>query len=504
MTKIIQSQDSTVDRPNIYPIYKYVANGDLTVQQAYLKLANLNDTKRTSSFLFESSVMGDKVDRYSFIGINPLKIIKTGDDETLYAKEHLNVDPITVLENELKNFNQAQLPGLPKFSGGATGYISFDCIKYFEPKTRRPLKDVLQVPEAVLMLCDLVVAFDHVYQRFQIINNIHLNEGDDISSKYEKARQEIDEIEKTLNSNVSSAEINPKQCPIKLNQTFTSNIGQEGYEKHVTTLKKHILKGDIIQAVPSQRVARPTSLHPFNIYRHLRSVNPSPYLFYIDLLDFQIIGASPELLVKSDAKGKVVTHPIAGTIERGQTKEEDEANADILRSSLKDRAEHIMLVDLARNDVNRVCQPTTNKVDRLLTIERFSHVMHLVSEVSGTLREDKTRFDAFRSIFPAGTVSGAPKVRAMELIGELEQEKRGVYAGAVGHWGYDGKTMDTCIALRTMVYKDGTAYLQAGGGIVHDSDPYDEYVETMNKMMANNNTIIEAEKIWAEKVGKIE
>lgn len=269
----------------------------------------------------------------------------------------------------------------------------------------------------------------------------------------------------------------------------------------MSNLKKHILLGDIIQAVPSQRVARPTSLHPFNIYRQLRSVNPSPYLFYVDLVDFQIIGASPELLVQADAKGRVVTHPIAGTIARGKTNEEDEANAEILRSSLKDRAEHIMLVDLARNDINRVCQPTTNKVDRLLTIERFSHVMHLVSEVSGTLREDKTRFDAFRSIFPAGTVSGAPKVRAMELIAELEKEKRGVYAGAVGHWGYDGKTMDTCIALRTMVYKDGVAYLQAGGGIVFDSDEYDEYIETMNKMKANNNTIVVAEEYWAEKVG---
>lgn len=225
-------------------------------------------------------------------------------------------------------------------------------------------------------------------------------------------------------------------------------------------------------------------------------------MFYIDLIDFEIIGASPELLVKADDKGKVVTHPIAGTVKRGKTNEEDEANAEILRSSLKDRAEHIMLVDLARNDINRICTPESNKVDRLLTIERFSHVMHLVSEVSGTLRSDKTRFDAFRSIFPAGTVSGAPKVKAMELIGMLEKEKRGVYAGAVGHWGYDGQTMDTCIALRTMVYKNGIAYLQAGGGIVFDSDEYDEYLETMNKMKANNQTIIDAEKVWIEKVGQ--
>ncbi|KAK6200196.1 anthranilate synthase component [Scheffersomyces amazonensis] len=496
-----QHDDSEV-QPNLYPIYKYVANDELTIHQAYLRLSKLNEINRSPSFLFESSVKGDTVDRYSFIGINPAKIIKTGDNIKIFSNEFLNVDPITILEKELNNYRQAQLPGLPKFSGGATGYISYDCVKYFEPKTKRPLKDVLELPEAVLMLCDLVIAYDHVYQRFQIINNIHISESTNLESAYLKAVKEIEQVEHLLlDKNVTNEQINPIQPPIKLNQTFTSNIGQAGYESHVSTLKNHILKGDIFQAVPSQRVARPTSLHPFNIYRHLRTVNPSPYLFYVDLIDFQIIGASPELLVQSDNKGRVVTHPIAGTIQRGKTNEEDEANAEILRSSLKDRAEHIMLVDLARNDVNRVCTPESNKVDRLLTIERFSHVMHLVSEVSGTLRKDKTRFDAFRSIFPAGTVSGSPKVRAMQLIGELEKEKRGVYAGAVGHWGYDGKTMDTCIALRTMVYKDGVAYLQAGGGIVFDSDEYDEYIETMNKMKSNNNTIVEAEKVWAERVG---
>lgn len=488
----------------MYPIYKYSSADELNVHQAYLKLARLNDPNRSASFILESAHNGDTVERYTFIGINPKKIIQTGDDPERFG-EYANVDPITVLESELAKYNQAQLPGIPKLSGGAVGYVSYDCVKYFEPKTKKPLKDTLHLPEAVLMMCDLIVAFDNVYQRIQIINNIEIETGvttaEEISLKFKKAEKEIQEVEAILKA-PHSDDINPKQPPIKPNQTFTSNIGQEGYETHVKTLKEHILKGDIIQAVPSQRVARPTSLHPFNIYRHLRTVNPSPYLFYIDLIDFQIIGASPELLVKSDDKGKVVTHPIAGTIQRGKTYEEDEQNAQILRSSLKDRAEHIMLVDLARNDVNRVCEPLSNKVDRLLTIERFSHVMHLVSEVSGTLREDKTRFDAFRSIFPAGTVSGAPKVRAMELIGELEQEKRGVYAGAVGHWSYDGKTMDTCIALRTMVYKEGVAYLQAGGGIVFDSDEYDEYIETMNKMKANNNTIVEAEQIWIEKVGQ--
>lgn len=491
----------TLPKPNLYPIYKYMETEGLTVHLAYLKLADLNNDKRSESFLFESSINGDSVDRYSFIGFKPRKVIKTGDNIDVFGEEYSNVDPLTILEKELSQYNQASVQGLPKLSGGAVGYVSYDCVKYFEPKTKRPLKDVLQVPEAVLMLCDLIVAYDHVFQRFQIINNVRLDGKTDVKTAYDAACEEIRVVEEILKAKKTLDEINPVQKPIKTNQTFTSNIGQDGYEQHVRTLKKHIKLGDIIQAVPSQRVARPTSLHPFNIYRHLRTVNPSPYLFYIDLIDFQVIGASPELLVKCDENKKIITHPIAGTIARGKTKEEDESNAQILRSSLKDRAEHIMLVDLARNDVNRVCTPESNLVDRLLTIQRFSHVMHLISEVSGTLRDDKTRFDAFRSIFPAGTVSGAPKVKAMELIGELEKEKRGVYAGAVGHWGYDGLTMDTCIALRTMVYKQGVAYLQAGGGIVFDSDEYDEYIETMNKMKANINTIVEAEKIWMQKVG---
>lgn len=486
--------------PNLYPIYSLVSNDSITAHIAYLKLTKIGDDNhtKTPSFLFESAKNGDTVDRYSFIGFNPKKIINTGPQ---FQQE---IDPLDLLEKELKQYRQAQLPGIPRLSGGAIGYISYDCIRYFEPKTKRDLKDVLQLPEASMMLFDIVIAFDNVFQRIQIINNISIESTDDfetIASKYELAKTQINEIETEL-LDTSIPIPFPKQGPIVENQTFTSNIGQEGYENHVKTLKKHILKGDIIQAVPSQRVARPTSLHPFNIYRHLRTVNPSPYMFYIDYLDFQIVGASPELLVKSDSKDKVITHPIAGTIRRGKTTEEDDELAKELKSSLKDRAEHVMLVDLARNDINRICNPNSTNVDRLLTVERFSHVMHLTSQVSGVLRDDKTRFDAFRSIFPAGTVSGAPKVRAMELIGELEGEKRGVYAGAVGSWSYDGKTMDTCIALRTMVVKDGIAYLQAGGGIVYDSDPYDEYVETMNKMKANNNTIVEAEQVWVEKLAK--
>ncbi|CAD6622505.1 XXYS1_4_G0004520.mRNA.1.CDS.1 [Saccharomyces cerevisiae] len=486
-----QNDDSSII---MYPVYAYLPSLDLTPHVAYLKLAQLNNPDRKESFLLESAKTNNELDRYSFIGISPRKTIKTG------PTEGVETDPLEILEKEMSTFKVAEnVPGLPKLSGGAIGYISYDCVRYFEPKTRRPLKDVLRLPEAYLMLCDTIIAFDNVFQRFQIIHNINTNETS-LEEGYKAAAQIITDIVSKLTDDSSPIPY-PEQPPIKLNQTFESNVGKEGYENHVSTLKKHIKKGDIIQGVPSQRVARPTSLHPFNIYRHLRSVNPSPYLFYIDCLDFQIIGASPELLCKSDSKNRVITHPIAGTVKRGATTEEDDALADQLRGSLKDRAEHVMLVDLARNDINRICDPLTTSVDKLLTIQKFSHVQHLVSQVSGVLRPEKTRFDAFRSIFPAGTVSGAPKVRAMELIAELEGERRGVYAGAVGHWSYDGKTMDNCIALRTMVYKDGIAYLQAGGGIVYDSDEYDEYVETMNKMMANHSTIVQAEELWADIVG---
>ena len=331
------------------------------------------------------------------------------------------------------------------------------------------MKDVLQVPESVFMLFDTLVCFDRYYGIIKVITYLKVpEEAGEVEPAYTRATQIIEELIGVLNDpNIPL----PEQGPVRLGREYTSNIGQDGYEGHVRRLKKHIVDGDIIQCVPSQRFARPTDLHPFNIYRHLRTVNPSPYLFYIDLGGaFQIVGASPELLVRSEG-GRIITHPIAGTVPRGANPAEDQRLADELRDSIKDRAEHVMLCDLARNDVTRVCLAPETRVDRLMEVERFSHVQHLVSQVSGVLRPDCSRFDAFRSIFPAGTVSGAPKVKAMELIAELEAEKRGVYAGAVGWFGYGSVdpagnesegAMDTCIALRTMVVKDGVAYLQAG------------------------------------------
>lgn len=434
-------------------------------------------------------------------------------------------DPLPLLEEELSQFRVATIPDLilPPLTGGAIGYVGYDCVRYFEPKTARPMKDVLHLPEALFMLFNTIIAFDHFYQVIKVVTYLSVPPSSTpnpstLSSAYNAASATLSATIATL---LSPDIPLPPQPPITPNQEYTSNIGQSGYENHVKTLKRHITRGNIIQAVPSQRFSRPTSLHPFNIYRHLRTVNPSPYLFYIDCGGaFQLVGASPELLVKGE-KGRIVTHPIAGTVKRGTSPEADEALANELRNSLKDRAEHVMLVDLARNDVNRVCDPLSTRVDRLMVVEKFSHVQHLVSQVSGVLRKGKNRFDAFRSIFPAGTVSGAPKVRAMELIAELEGEKRGVYAGAVGYFGYVGVrfggsnkagsdglgvdtemveaegAMDTCIALRTMLVKDGVAYLQAGGGVVFDSDPYEEWVETMNKLGANMQCIASAEERYA-------
>lgn len=330
------------------------------------------------------------------------------------------------------------------------------------------MNDVLKIPESLFQFYDTIIAFDRFYGVIKVVTYLKVPEDTAaIDAEYAKATQVIEDLIRVL----EDPEIPlPEQKPVQLGRESKSNIGRDGYESHVTNLKKHIVAGDIIQAVPSQRFARPTDLHPFNIYRHLRTVNPSPYLFYIDCEDFQIVGASPELLVKAE-EGRIITHPIAGTVKRGKTPEEDERLANELANSLKDRAEHVMLVDLARNDVTRVCDPLETRVDRLMVVERFSHVQHLVSQVSGVLRPGMTRFDAFRSIFPAGTVSGAPKVKAMELIAEFEKEKRGVYAGAVGYFGYNSVmasgeekegAMDTCIALRTMMVKDGVAYLQAG------------------------------------------
>lgn len=472
---------------NCIPIFTSLPADLLTPVIAYLKIAE----KSQYSFLLESIVGGESLARYSFIGSNPFKIIKTG------LGYDITGDPLKPLEAELATYKYVSIPEVPTFTGGAIGFVTYDCVHHFEPKTKRELKEPFQIPEAVFMLCDTILVFDHIYQSVKVVSHVVTtgSEGISLAAIYEKACEKVRQVAAVLQQEHVPL---PPQPPIKLGYQFTSNVGKEGYEGFVTKLKEHIVKGDIIQAVPSQRLSRPTSLHPFNVYRHLRQVNPSPYMFYLQCDDIQLVGASPECLCKVDDR-KVYNHAIAGTVKRGKTDAEDLKLGEELFNSVKDRAEHIMLVDLARNDVNRICKPDTVQVDTLMQIEKFSHVIHMTSQISGELRDDKSRFDAFRSIFPAGTVSGAPKIKAIEIVGGLEQERRGVYAGAVGRFDFDENSLDTCIAIRTMTFKDGVAYLQAGGGIVYDSVEEDEYIETMNKLASNLRCLEQAEAYYAER-----
>lgn len=364
-------------------------------------------------------------------------------------------DSLRALEAQLSQDRVVSIPSLklPSLTGGAVGYISYNYIKYFEPKTARPLKDNMYIPEALFMLFDTIVAFDHFFQALTIVTHIRLPEDPaaDFQAAYDNAYATIRDTLTTIQQ--PETPLPPKSAPNPgTSQQYSSNVGRHGYETFVTSLKSHIVKGDIIEAVPSQGLSRGTSLHPFNIYRTLRTLNPSPCLFSLSCADFHIVGASPECLMKTGgyaplpidtrfaysaadqarSRRRVVNHAIAGTIRRGLKPAEDDALAAELQASTKDRAKHVMLVDLARNDVNPVYHPSTVKVERLMRFDRFSHVQHLTSEVSGLLRPECTCWDAMRSIFPAGTVSGAPNIKAMELIYDLEQEKRGIYAGAAG------------------------------------------------------------------------
>ncbi|CEH12868.1 anthranilate synthase component [Ceraceosorus bombacis] len=457
---------------NIVPVYASLPADLLTPVMAYLRLSGGSDTRRRS-FLCESVTNGEKIGRWSFVGADPYKVVRTG------ANTANPGDPLAVLEKELSPFRYISLPNLPRFTGGAMGYISYDAIAHFEPRTARPMKDVLGVPEAIFMLCNDLIAFDHTFQSLKVISHVHL--PDDHASRadkstasaevqrlYARAALQVQALVERLLDPVTPL---PKQRLVRPGTEAVSNVGREGYVRFVRELRKHIIAGDIIQAVPSQRLSRRTDVHPFNVYRHLRSVNPSPYMFYLDVGDARLVGASPETLCKVE-QGRVAVHAIAGTVKRGASEEEDKRLAEELLASAKDQAEHVMLVDLARNDVSRVCDPHTTTVESFMRVEKFSHVMHLTSRITGFLRQGKSRFDALRSIFPAGTVSGAPKIRAIELVSELEGERRGVYAGAVGHIDYSDD-MDVCIAIRTMCFlpQEGqdetesgshTAYLQAG------------------------------------------
>lgn len=466
---------------NLVPVYlDAVADLDTPVS-VLLKLREGN----SHSFLLESVAPGEKIARYSFIGSGPLKVVATGKGQAYEG------DPLTNLEKEMQAFRVVDLPELAlPMTGGAVGYCSFDAIRHFEPKIAPYIdqqRDVLQVPESIYMFFDTVVVFDHVFHSLKIVSHCRLDTGD-LAQAYEEAKQKIlavnAALERPLIRSSSGAHANAPSTAQPIDLEAVSNVGKKGYMGFVDKLKEHIVDGDIFQAVPSQRLAvdLPTNVKALDLYRQMRAINPSPYMFYLEMGDdFQVVGASPEMLVKVNSERVVETHPIAGTRHRGKTDAEDEALANDLLSDEKERAEHIMLVDLGRNDIGRVAEPGTVRVEALMQIEKYSHVMHIVSVVTGKLREDKSVYDAYRAVFPAGTLSGAPKVRAMELICSLEQERRGVYSGSVGYVSFSG-VLDTAIAIRTIVVKDKKVYAQAGGGIVYDSDPLAEYVETVNKL----------------------
>jgi len=468
---------------NLVPVFREVTADLETPVSAFLKVQ-----KGRYSFLLESVEGGERLARYSFIGTQPYRVLKTGPGHDYDG------DPLVPLEEELSRFKAVAVAGLPAFTGGAIGYVAYDAVRHFEPRMAREQEDPLGLPEAMFLFCDSMVVFDHLRHTIKIIAHCRLDGNLDAS--YHHAAAQIDEIARRLANPTVALPIEEVEAVLRTDTRAESNVGREGYELMVERIRNYVIAGDVIQAVPSQRLARKTAVHPFNIYRQLRTVNPSPYMFYLDMGDFQVVGASPEMLVRVE-DGIVTNHPIAGTRPRGATPEEDDRLAKELMSDEKELAEHIMLVDLGRNDVGRVAKPGTVNVESLMQIERYSHVMHIVSRVSGRLREDRTPYDAFRSVFPAGTVSGAPKVRAMEIIAELERERRGVYAGAVGYASFAG-SLDTCIAIRTMVVKDGVAYLQAGGGIVYDSVPATEYQETVDKMKALMRAIDQAEIATAE------
>jgi anthranilate synthase component 1 len=456
---------------NLVPVYCEMMADLETPVSAYLKVARGN-----YSFLLESVEGGERLARYSFIGMEPSLVIKTGNDNP--------VDPLTLIEKEFQRYKLVPVAGLPRFHGGMVGYLGYEVARYFE-RLPSPQKDPLGLPESMLMLADTLLVFDHLTHKIKVVSHAHLDR--DVEQAYCEATDKIDSLVERLNQPIRT-----KISPSSLTESSIScNMSQAEYEATVAHTREYIYAGDIIQGVMSQRLSRRTEASPFAIYRALRSINPSPYMYFLHLDDCYIVGASPELLVRVE-DGIVSNHPIAGTRPRSRDISRDKALAEELKKDEKECAEHLMLVDLARNDIGRISEPGTVNVTQFMDIERYSHVMHLVSHVQGKLRAEMTQFDALRACFPAGTVSGAPKIRAMEIIAELEPDKRGPYAGAVGYFDFSGN-LDTAIAIRTIVIKDGVAHVQVGAGIVADSIPKKEYQECLNKAQALLSAISQAE-----------
>ncbi|MFM2032719.1 MAG: hypothetical protein RLZZ297_1484 [Chloroflexota bacterium] len=475
----LSDMQALTSQGNLCPLYTEIAADLETPVSAYLKTAN-----GPWSFLLESVEGGQHLARYSFIGTEPYLTLRMSEGKAHavqagYKQTISYDDPLELLQSYLSEYRPVRLPDLPRFVGGAVGYMAYETVCNFE-RIPRPAHCDYEMPDAMWQFVDTLLVFDHVRHRIKVVSHVHLDAAD-LVAEYErvaaKIRTIVGRLRQPLPAGMALQE-GEAGTPV----VPTSNVSLGEYVERVLHAKEYIAAGDIFQVVPSQRFSRPITTDPFTIYRALRTVNPSPYMFYVTGPDGILVGASPELLVRVE-EGIVTTHPIAGTVPRGKTPEEDEALSQQLLNDEKEKAEHLMLVDLGRNDIGRVSKPGTVKVPRFMQIEKFSHVQHLVSHVTGELRDDMRGIDALRACFPAGTVSGAPKIRAMQIIAELEQSRRGVYAGAVGHLGFNGD-LDTCIALRTIVIVNGVAYVQAGGGVVADSDPEMENRESCNKAAA--------------------
>jgi len=463
------------------PVHRQLTGDGLTPVSAFRKVQ-----RPGPSFLFESVVGGEKVGRYSFLGSEPFlhfearghRITITSADDPAAARHFTSDDPISELQRLVDRYRAPQVPGLPRFAGGAVGYAAYDAVRYTERLPSAPPDD-RGLPDLSFAFFDRMVIFDHIRKTILVVAHAHTADGADPRLAYDLACSRIDATVDRLAAPGLPLDLHDIDTDGPSRLKPTSNFTREAYEDVVRRCQEYIRAGDIFQVVPSQRFQLETTADPFDIYRALRVLNPSPFLFYLPMGDFHLIGSSPEILVRVE-DGTVTIRPLAGTRRRGKDRAEDDALAAELLADPKERAEHIMLVDLGRNDVGRVAERATVRVNELMKVERYSHVMHITSDVTGKLAPGLTAFDALRAGLPAGTVSGSPKVRAMEIIDEMEPQKRGPYAGAVGYIDFTGN-MDTCIALRTLVVQGTTASIQAGGGVVYDSVPADEYEETINK-----------------------
>ena len=472
---------------NMTPVYKEILADMETPVSAFKKIGG-----GEYSFLLESVEGGERMARFSFLGSGTNLVIKSKGRSVEIVRDGKNdkfdlepgCDVLHILEQELSELKYIPDPNLPRFCGGAVGFIGYDMVRFFEDLPDSTTDD-LNLPDCTLIFTDTLLIFDHVKHRIRVVCNTKID--GDPEAAYDQATRKIDAFIEQLRS---PADVSYEKRQVSTPE-ISSNFTKEGFEDAVLKCKEYIAAGDVIQVVLSQRFSTKVTADPFDVYRALRSLNPSPYMYYLSYGDTKLIGSSPEILV-TEERGNVTVRPIAGTRPRGASEQEDLALERELLKDEKERAEHIMLVDLGRNDIGRVCRYGSVSVDELMTIERYSHVMHIVSNVKGRLKVDKDQFDLLRACFPAGTVSGAPKIRAMEIIDELEPTRRGPYAGAIGYFSYSGD-MDTCITIRTILIQGDMAYVQAGAGIVADSDPAKEYQETQNKAMAMMKALSTAE-----------